>query len=1017
MNSRLALPLLAALALAVLASPAEAHAAAAHAAQAKGKRLVVSPRAGQVVRSHHVRIRVRARGLPGVLRARVNGLEIGDDFGRPRRGVRTLRASISHGLRHGRNVLKVRVRRRGLPPRKATVRFVVRTSRPLVGAGRNRRVVIRRHGLLRGRIKHATARTAGAKLRWRLVRTPRRRAVVASARKPLATLRSPAGRTARFRPRVPGSYTLELRSGAGSAATKDRVTFDAVRPSPLVRIITMTADRGDARGIRVGDTTYLLRDADGPDGPDSYVQVLVLVRKTLEPVWNRKYGSAQALRDDLAGLDDTHLVILVQQPNVTRPVGRDIGELNDVVGRIGVPDYIHLPKRPGTVSVIGVPGMDRGQADVNVVPDLLTGCDLNSACRTPMVGYLTPDQYLNYGFVASQRHPFSYGGKEVSPCGAGDPPDRCRDYVGYRLEVKDSRTFQSRPGDGRIYNTNGRGLTADQMTAEANRMATDLNAVASEDVVIIQTVSSRRDGEEGYRPLVGPVDKATMTRLALAVARVGGTRDAFNRTTFVSGVPDSGGATYILVGWAGAREGEGAEAAAGRSWPGEYGRDWEDVPMLTGVLRPDRESRFRPSQVTSSDNDTDALSGLMLAPPTRSWPLDDDPGAKRALAYLGGKDPRLGPDPRSSYWTQVLDEAATDSIIDHLKEIEYPNDAGKDASLAPLRFTQPEFDKARKQLIQELRWVGNVRTYLSNLSSPYGPNAALKAWVDVQTIADTIFEAAQRRDRETAFSWLELTSAILELLGPLTHELTSTIGAAMEIAVWAYGAANNGAPTADEVNLKAHELGAHLVEQAQQSQEAFKRMGDVIVSDYAKLSVLGEKGGCAPAPDCPAEFAFSEAGRVTSSADIYRGFEQTAYLELLPLEFRVMALSRNWERGRQRERQVPPWPGDYQCNLAFPWSEYEDLPRASGDLLQEVDMTGRDHGWDTFVLSSASGTDLHGNPPPVTILKRMFEPVSLSGDPSKGGLGISWNHLATETQIDYWFGSKEAEDRHCRWWN
>jgi hypothetical protein len=188
------------------------------------------------------------------------------------------------------------------------------------------------------------------------------------------------------------------------------------------------------------------------------------------------------------------------------------------------------------------------------------------------------------------------------------------------------------------------------------------------------------------------------------------------------------------------------------------------------------------------------------------------------------------------------------------------------------------------------------------------------------------------------------------------------------------------------------------------------------VSDYAKLSELGEKGGCAPAPDCPKEFAFSEADRVTASADVSRGFEKTAYLEILPLEFRVMALSRNWEAGRQRERPAPPWPGDYQCNLAFPWSEYEDLPRASGDLLQEVDMTGRDHGWDTFVLSSASGSDLHGNPPTVQILTRMFEPVSLSGVPTDGGLGISWNHLATETQIDYWFGSKEAEDRHCRWW-
>jgi hypothetical protein len=1019
MNHRVAVPLLAVLAIAVVVGPAEAHAAAAYGAKAKGKRVVVSPRAGQVVRSHHVRLRVRARGLSGVLRARLNGVEVGNDFGRPRRGVRTLRASISHGLRHGRNVLRVRVRRRGKAPRRATVRFRVRTSRPLVGAGRDRRVVVRRKTILRGQVKHRTHRPAGAKLRWRVVHAPRRgrvRATAAGAKRRPATLTSPAGRTARLRPRARGRYTLELASRIGRSATRDRVTVDVVPPSPLVPINTMTADHGDQRGIRVGATTYLLRDA---DGPASYLQALALKRKTLEVVWNRRYDKVQALRDDLDGLNDSHLVILVQQPDSTRPSGLDFGELNDVVGRIGVPDYIKLPKAKGTVSAIGVPGMDRGDADVNVVADPEIGCRAVSApttCRGRMVGYLTPDQYLNYGFVASERHPFSYGGKEVPPCGAGDPPDRCNDNVGYRVEVKDSRTFEPRPGDGRVYSTNGRGLTAAQMAAEANRMADDLNAVSSEDVVIIQAVSTRRGGEDSYRAPVGPVDKATMTKLALAVARVGGTRDAFNRTTFVQGVPDSGGATYLLVGWAGAREGEGEEAAAGASWPGEYGGEWDEVPMLTGVLRPDRQSRFRPGQVTNSDTDTDALSGLMLARPTRAWPLDDDPGAKRALAFLGGQDHRLGPDPRSSYWTQAPNEATTDSIIEHLNEISYPTDAVEPPSLAPLRFTRPEFDAAKKQLIKELRWVGNVRTYLDKLSSPYGPDAALKTWADVQVIADDIYAAANNPNREVAFKWLELTESILDLLGPVTHEVTGAIAAAMEIAAWTYGATNEGAPTAEEVNVEAHKLGAHLVEQAQQTRETFARMGDVIVSDYAKLSVVGDKGGCAPAPDCPKELAFSEADRIAASADVYRGFEKTAYLELLPLEFHPMALTRHWEAGRQVERPVPPSPAGYQCNLAFPWSEYEDLPRASGHLLQEVDMTGRDHGWDTFVLSAASGSDVHGTPPSVKILKRMFEPVSLSGVPTAGGLGISWNHLVTDTQPNYWFGSKDSEYLHCHWW-
>lgn len=50
-----------------------------------------------------------------------------------------------------------------------------------------------------------------------------------------------------------------------------------------------------------------------------------------------------------------------------------------------------------TAPAIGVPGMARGDADVNVIPE-------ETDNRGRMQGYLTPDQYLNYGYVPSQRY-------------------------------------------------------------------------------------------------------------------------------------------------------------------------------------------------------------------------------------------------------------------------------------------------------------------------------------------------------------------------------------------------------------------------------------------------------------------------------------------------------------------------------------------------------------------------------------------------------------------------------------
>ena len=157
-------------------------------------------------------------------------------------------------------------------------------------------------------------------------------------------------------------------------------------------------------------------------------------------------------------------------------------------------------------------------------------------------------------------------------------------------------------------------------------------------------------------------------KLAEAVAKAGGTRNAFNRTARQTGAPASGGATYTLVGWAGAGEGAGAEAAAGLDGAG-------DVPLLSGVLRPGRDSEFRPAEVTYSAANPQLLQNLLLAKPTGTWPLDDDPGAQRAISYLGSTDQRLGPDPRSAYWTQSFGESTTNSIIAGLKSVPYPSDA------------------------------------------------------------------------------------------------------------------------------------------------------------------------------------------------------------------------------------------------------------------------------------------------------------------------------------------------------
>jgi hypothetical protein len=989
----LVLPLLAVLALAVLVAPAEGRTAVAHDAQAKGKRVVVSPRAGQVVHWHHVRLRVRSRSLADTLRVRVNGKHVGADFGRPRRGVRTLRASLSHGLRRGRNVLKVTVRRSDHKPRRATVRFSVRTKRHLVGAGRNRPVAINGTVRLRGQLRPATRRAARTKLRWKLIHAPRRsgvRAASAQAATQPAGLTSAAGLTAGFRPTVPGRYTLSLTAGSGSQTASDTVTVSATPRNLLVPIETMTATNnanGDQRGIRVGDTTYLLRDAGGGSG--GFLQVLVLQRQTLAFVSNTKYESVDAADNDLGGLDQSKLVILVLQPGYQCCF---YAGLEKVAGRIGVPDYAYLPKLPGRVSAIGVPRMARGDADVNVVGE-------HSGRLAPMKGYLTPDQYGNFGFVASERKPFSFAPKpsdQCTPAGNGGQP--CDDRVGFRVRYLDSRTGAPAAHDGEVYSTNGRNLDDEQKVAEAGRMAADVEAMDEEAVVMIETVSNRRPGETQYRPPIGRISRAAMTRLANAVSKVGGTRNGFNRIALKSGSEASGGLTYALVGWQGAKEGAGAEVAAGVDGAGE-------APELTGMLQRDRQSMFRPA---AADTGPNALSELVLDEPTKAWPVskecrpagmaDDDPGVTRAIAGLGRAN-ELGPDPRATYALQPNTQTEWNKIAGTVKNTQY---AQIPASLRD-PVTEAQFLAARCQLVKELGWVGNVRGYLEKLKKPITEAGGI-SYSDVVAIGDRIFAETKEPDSKEALFWVEFVEILLELAGPVTHEASSTIAGLMQLGVLAFESGEGGGP-ADEVEYEARKLGDALVKEMQDTAKNLDAIGDVIVTDSAKLSFVGAHGGCVPAKDpkdrtCPEGYSFTSDDKRRVYADVYRGLERLAYEELLPFAFHTFGLN------AQRLDRAPEarW---YRCGAYHPWSYYSPLAvsNATTAELQELDPTdGKNSLWKVLVLSRpVGGWTNYGKPPSDALLNRMFVPV-VDGDdnPREGGLGVSPSRLMRAAKWYLW---------------
>ncbi len=131
--------------------------------------LVLSPTTGALVRSGVVRIAVRSGDQSRALSVHLNGVSLGGSFGLSRRGVRTLDASISQGLRRGRNVLRVKVSPFGRLVRTATVRFTVKNTGPLVGAGSDRLVVVGDLSTLRGRVPSLRGTHPHTPIHWQLL--------------------------------------------------------------------------------------------------------------------------------------------------------------------------------------------------------------------------------------------------------------------------------------------------------------------------------------------------------------------------------------------------------------------------------------------------------------------------------------------------------------------------------------------------------------------------------------------------------------------------------------------------------------------------------------------------------------------------------------------------------------------------------------------------------------------------------------------------------------------------------
>jgi hypothetical protein len=347
-----------------------------------------------------VTVRVRLARHVTDFRARLNDRVVSGAFGGDGR-VRVAQLAAHHGLRFGRNRLRILAFDRTGRFQRISRTFRIAGDRPLVSAGRDRHAPRGRELRLDGSATRASRRASAVDLRWEIVAAP-------DGARPRFT----RARTAhpRLVTDAPGHYTIRLhasdRAYAARAAqapvVNDTVVVVARPDAPPRGVPIETVVSSTHPGVQVGDTFY----AQG----GGWLQLVVLDRQTLAsstslPAANVSYpGNAAgvtSLKADVAKLKPADMAILSAGGPPAQISGESLGDLVDIFTGLGgtvapasgtqgqgrgLPD-VHW-------SLIGSPGMPEGMAYQFVGLRRADG-----ATEGAMAGFLQLDHTNRYTFT------------------------------------------------------------------------------------------------------------------------------------------------------------------------------------------------------------------------------------------------------------------------------------------------------------------------------------------------------------------------------------------------------------------------------------------------------------------------------------------------------------------------------------------------------------------------------------------------------------------------------------------
>lgn len=850
-----------------------------------------------------VALRLRLSRRPDQLVARLNGRDITREIDWRQLRRHSVALSPDEGLRHGRNVLRIRAVHRGGGYDIEERSITVARSRPLAAAGRDRRHPTRAPITLDGRASRAA--TPGARLRHRWV-------LAAKPRGSNARLRAAGTARPALTPDLPGRYRVrltvrEIARGARAAqrpAAGDSIDVAATQPpNPLgVPIATLAPTNGTYATVVGGQAI-----APPGGGPVSLV-VLDSATGAISDTYGftaDQYAAASQLVQGLATGSDTQnaIVALSVLPGATVGPGWD-----QIVKKIGGGELGATALTSGGWSVIGNPTTSDGVANAT------------DAARDRPLGAVTG--YLQ-NQVALSRYTFVTGGyvsydtratgstatTNTMAVGAATYPstdvrDKCdpgEDAAGFQvvlldagtLELVSSSTNTTRCGT-RMY-LPGYNNFADEVVLAATPAFRTLILIQSIGTTpILPSGPAEAPSSEKFAgpPSVG----VTAMNLAAAITRLGGDPSTFLNpiaataagSNLIAPSADLAfvGGTYRDASQTAQPIGDAAEAFSGI--PGATPPVGSaDGRALHGTLRRGARWQYEPATSTAIAGGPPDLNAVAYQAPT-PWPYTaagaGTPAQQAAyrhvsLSVLGelfaaGRYPsgactrpgqRFGPataDIRQLYCATTIDP--TGDIAD----VTWPGGTKS--------FTRADLRAVKTGLAKELTWVTSSRALFADLASAYDGEGGQTPQID--SVVTNVHNAIDPDAGATvAGTWLGIASDVANLAASIfgIPDFTADVANVINL-ISAAGFTASDALSAYDFSTDATDLATEAAARSESIAETIRALPAIFATDYGKLEAI-------------AATSLSDTQDVDTA--VHLAFGRWAAGELLPVDATVRAVN------------------------------------------------------------------------------------------------------------------------------